>query len=164
MKQIPLTRGQVALVDDEDYDNLMQYKWFSNYKKTSRGDNWSALGYVCKKTVLMHRFLLQPPSNLQIDHINGNGLDNRRANLRLATNQQNQANTRKRGPETSSVYKGVCWAKRHKRWLAKICKDGKNIFLGHFSEETDAAKAYDRAATEYYGPFAHLNFPGTGQS
>jgi len=93
-----------------------------------------------------------------IDHINGNGLDDRRANMRTCTNQQNMRNLRKRR-SGSSIYKGVYYDKRRRTWYARICHNGKNIHLGTFATEIEAARAYDRAARRLFGEFARLNFP-----
>ena len=95
-------------------------------------------------------------TNLVIDHINGNGLDNRRANLRLATVAQNAWNSKKR--KSRSGYKGVCYDKAKRRWRAAIVHHGRRIHLGYFKEKLEAAKAYDTAAIKYFGQFAHTNF------
>jgi len=101
---------------------------------------------------------MQPPPGMMIDHINGNGLDDRRANMRTCTNQQNMRNLRKRR-SGSSIYKGVYYDKRRRTWYARICHNGKNIHLGTFATEIEAARAYDRAARRLFGEFARLNFP-----
>jgi hypothetical protein len=93
------------------------------------------------------------------DHINHNGLDNRKANLRQATRAQNCWNKRKQKGSHSSKYKGVSWLSREKKWQARIQANGRKIFIGSFKNEIDAAKAYDRAAKKYYKEFASLNFP-----
>ena len=108
----------------------------------------------------MHRQILHPPGHLVVDHINHNGLDNRKANLRHATRVQNNRNRliiKRKG--ASSKYKGVSWRKRKKRWHARIHVNGRYKFLGYFKEEINAAKAYDKAAKKYHKEFASLNFP-----
>ncbi|OHB78622.1 MAG: hypothetical protein A2Z25_16745 [Planctomycetes bacterium RBG_16_55_9] len=107
--------------------------------------------------MLMHRQLIQPGKGYVIDHINGCGLDNRRANLRLATVAQNAWNARKRNPR--SGYKGVWLAKDKGLWRAAIVHHGKREHLGYFNDKRDAARAYDQAAKKYHGRFAALNFP-----
>jgi len=109
----------------------------------------------------MHRFLMQPPPGMQIDHINGDGLDNRRCNLRLATNTQNRRNGKAHSDGTSR-FKGVCWDKFRGRWRADITFENRSIHLGRFHSETDAAIAYDAAARDLFGEFARLNQIGTG--
>lgn len=102
----------------------------------------------------LHRLLL--PDAKEIDHRDGNGLNNRRANLRAATSSQNKANKVKRG-NTSSVFKGVSWHKRGKKWQTQIKSNGKNIHLGYFVSELDAARAYNKAALKHFKEFARLN-------
>jgi len=109
--------------------------------------------------MMMHREVLKVPDYLLVDHINHNGLDNRKANLRPATKTQNGRNRRKVNIQRCrSRYKGPCWYGRKKKWGVKIMVDGKSIFLGYFDDEIDAAKAYDTAAKKYFGDFASLNF------
>jgi len=105
----------------------------------------------------MHRQIIHVPEGYVIDHINGNGLDNRKANLRPATVAQNAWNSKKRNPR--SGYKGVCFDKDKGLWRAAIVCNRKRIHLGYFKDKTTAAKAYDKAAKKYHGQFASLNFP-----
>lgn len=151
MKEIKLTQGQVALIDDEDYPLVSQYKWWAHkncrtyYAVRSIRKN----GKPSKQT--MHIFLV----GKGFDHIDHNGLNNQRNNLRPATVQQNNINQRSfRG---SSKYKGVCWYRRLNKWRAYIHIDNKKRHLGYFEKEEDAAKAYNRAAYATYGEFAYLN-------
>jgi len=106
----------------------------------------------------MHRRIINAPKGLFVDHIDGNGLNNRKSNLRLCTPAQNARNRR---PDRSclSKYKGVTWGKLQKKWLATICKAGEKQHLGSFDNETDAAIAYDRTAQKLHAQFAYLNFP-----
>jgi hypothetical protein len=106
----------------------------------------------------MHREILNPPGHLMVDHINHNGLDNRKANLRLATCAQNSYNRRQGRKNKSSKYTGVSWKQWTKKWAAIICYKKKNIIVGYFENEIQAAKAYDKAAKKYHGEFASLNF------
>ena len=156
MREIPLTQGKVALVDDGDYDLVSRFKWLA--AKAPR--TWYArrvdYGAGRKKNESMHRLILNAPPDKIVDHINGNGLDNRRENLRLATKIQNNCNTRLRR-DNRSGYKGV---KRNAlRWIARIRIDRKLIHLGSFATKEDAARAYDNAARQHFGEFAKLNFP-----
>jgi len=157
VKLIPLTQGKFAIVDAEDYDRLVKYKWHTNQD----GNNFYAYTFLSKgnkkKRVFMHRLIMNAPKGLFIDHIDGNGLNNRKCNLRLCTPAQNVQNSRPRS-NTSSKYKGVFWNKTNKKWIATIHKGDNRIYLGGFDDEIEAALAYDRKAAELFGEFAYLNF------
>jgi AP2 domain. len=150
MSEIPLLRGQVALVDDEDYEMLVAYGTWriasGVYAGMMRGG----------RTILMHRVILGPQAGQEIDHINMDGLDNRRSNLRLATKSQNGIHRPKPRP-SASRYKGVGWWRRDSCWRVKIGHGGRHV--GYFANEDDAAHAYDAEAIRTYGAFAWLNFP-----
>lgn len=111
------------------------------------------------ESVKMHREIIKAASNMHVDHINRNGLDNRKANLRVVTPLENGWNKAKQRGKHSSKYKGVNWVRRDKKWQAKIQANGSPISLGAFDDEIDAAKAYDEAAKKFHGEFAVLNFP-----
>jgi len=106
----------------------------------------------------MHHDVMKVPAGFVIDHINGNGLDNRKANLRQSTYAQNSWNRGKARVKSSSKYKGVCQHKKDRKWQAQISAVGKRIYLGRFKNQKEAAKAYDKAAKKYHGEFANLNF------
>jgi hypothetical protein len=150
MKEIPLTQGKVALVDDEDFEAVSAVKWYAQQSRV-----WYA-AHKRDRLVYMHRMILTAPPGMQVDHINGNGLDNRRSNLRLCSNSQNHANLRKR-PETSSRFKGVYWNKARRKWHAQIKVNQCTFYLGLFESEEAAGAAYDRAAAEHFGVFSRLN-------
>ena len=160
--RIPLTQGQYAIVDPDDYRRLSKHKWYATGR---HGNGHYAVRSVTTKNrksgrIYMHREVIKAPDNLLVDHINRNKLDNRKANLRPATTAQNTRNQAKRkGRTTSSKYKGVTWRRDVKCWQAAIWVDVKRIHLGIFDSEVRAAKAYDRAARRYHGEFAVLNFP-----
>ena len=156
MKQVPLSRGLFAIVDDEDYEAVSAKRWYANPQKNRNRRFPYAERQERGKHIQMHREILQPPSSFHVDHINGNGLDNRRSNLRLVSNAQNQQNRIKHKAGTSA-YKGVSLAPRGNRWYAKIMVDGKDVFLGSFLREVDAAKAYNVAASARFGEHARLN-------
>ncbi len=167
MKEIHLTQGKVALVDDEDYELLNKYKWCAkkdrNIFYTTRGitiQSQNKAKNIKQKTkiIRMHRLIMKGKlkSNKEIDHINGNSLDNRRCNLRIVTRSQNNMNQKKtRG---TSKYKGVSWHKNNKKWRSQIRLNGKQMYLGLFDNEAEAAKAYDKRAKELFGEFAKPNF------
>lgn len=158
MKEIKLTQGKVALVDDEDYDELMKHKWCAH----KMGNNYYADRgiYINGKhyTILMHRQILGITEySIQVDHINMNGLDNRRCNIRTCSASQNFMN-QKSYKNSSSKYKGVCWRNDSKKWRARIRLNKKAYNIGTFENEIDAAKAYDEFAKKMFGEFARTNF------
>lgn len=158
MAEIPLTQGKVAIVDDADLPLVTQYKWHCKHGYAARSTYGNG-----RSTILMHRAILNAPDGTEIDHIDGNKLNNRRANLRLcshADNMKNKVSYKKRA-ENHSCFKGVHWKKATRKWMACIQLDGKRRHLGHFTDETEAALAYDTAARELFGEFARPNFPGT---
>jgi hypothetical protein len=152
VRYIALTRGKFALVDAEDYEELNRYKW----NAMPVGGNWYARRSVGRGgVVLMHRQIMNAPDDMLVDHINGNGLDDRRVNLRLCTAQQNCSNSRPRGG--ASPYLGV--SRQGDKWKAQLMHDGEIFRLGLFEDEVAAAKARDAKALELQGEFAYLNFP-----
>jgi hypothetical protein len=158
-RRIPLTQGKYAIVDPEDFERLNKHKWYA--AKDSRTFYATRKKRIGKKFVSlgMHRQILNPPDHLMVDHINHNGLDNRKANLRLATCAQNSYNRRQFRKNKSSKFIGVSWKEWTKKWAVIICYKRKNIIVGYFEDEIQAAKAYDKAAKKYHGEFASLNFP-----
>ena len=160
-RKIPLTKGQFAIVDPDDYYRLSEHKWhvsgwgYGKYYAVRRGPNKNGM---IGKMVHMHREVANTPDGLFCDHINGKRLDNRKANLRAATFSQNIWNSKKVSTPTYSKYKGVTYRKSSGKWLAMISLNSRQIFLGSFEDEAQAAKAYDRAAKKHYGEFARLNF------
>lgn len=155
-RMVPLSGGFVAFVDAEDYPAVSQYVWSassrSGYRYAVRGEKIDGKN----RMILMHRELMKPNDKEQVDHNDHNGLNNRRENLRICSNKQNSRNTRSR-PGTSR-FKGVCRTSNSGRWSAQITVDGKKKHLGVFSEEIEAADAYDLAAIENFGSFAYTNF------
>ena len=151
-KSIPLTQGHAALVDDADYDDLARYSWHiirGKYTVYAAAYDRETGG-----TLYMHRLLTGAQAGQDVDHVNHNGLDNRRDNLRVGTRQQNMRN-RRPNRNTSSKYKGVC---RYKgKWVAGFYIDKRRIHLGTFATEEEAAIAYNEAARAHFGEFARLN-------
>jgi hypothetical protein len=154
MKRIPLTGGLFALVDDADYAALAKYRW----SVVRSGRNFYARRHRSGRGLYMHREVMGLLVGWEVDHINHDGLDNRRRNLRLCTRREN-AHNRLPCRNGSSRYKGVSLHKPSGRWRANISSDGKNFFIGSFKSQVGAAKAYDDKARELFGEFAHLNFP-----
>lgn len=149
MKEIILSKGKYAIVDNKDYENLKGIKWSCSYYGY-------AVGMVKGKMISMARLILDAPKGVFVDHINHNTLDNRRENLRLCTQQQNNFNkTQLKG---TSKYKGVSWSKYHLKWAGYIKIDGKRKFLGYFNNEIEPAKIYDKEAKQLFGQYAKLNF------
>jgi hypothetical protein len=159
VRKIPLTQGKFALVDNRDYYRLVKQKW----NAAIANNTFYAAGTQSRKSIKMHRFIMDAPAHLVVDHIDHNGLNNVRGNLRLCTFAQNARNIQPT-KGTSSRYKGVCWKKKEKKWVANVQPNNKRYFLGYFDNEIDAAKAYDKKAAEVFGEFACLNFPPEAES
>jgi len=150
--KIPLTQNEFTLVDVEDFDKLIGYKWhcvkgkYTIYARVKRKG----------KHLLMHRLIMNAKKGQIIDHINGNGLDNRRHNLRFVTNQQNRWNCNKPG-KGKSKYVGVTWHIKDKKWQAQIRHNGKLIHLGSFENEEEAARMYDKEVIKLRGEYGRIN-------
>ncbi len=157
MKKIHLSKNYYAIVDDEDFDILNKYKWHLHKRKTV---NYARTTITIKfkkyLKIQMHRLILNAPDYLQVDHINHDGLDNRKLNLRLCTPSENSRNQRGKNGYTNK-YKGVYWIPKINKWYSIISNNGKQVFLGAFEKEFDAAKAYNNAALIYHKEFAYLN-------
>lgn len=156
MKTIPLTKGMYAIVDDVDYDYLVQFSW--QYKRGPKHSSGYAKRGIFNEdgkasSLLMHRDIMVAKRGQYVDHINRNGIDNRRENLRFATPSQNAANS-KRHKSNKSGYKGVFTHKQSGRWLAHIRINGKSTHVGIFDCPKEAHEAYMKAAREHYGDFA----------
>jgi len=159
-RRINLGDGNWTILDQEDYFRLNGYRWFLTGDKGKFYAVRSIKISDVKTTLLsMHREIIDAPKGLLVDHRNTNSLDNRRSNLRFATQSQNSCNCKKR-EGCSSKFKGVSYRKDfgEKRWVAYIRGNGRRINLGTFLTESEAAKAYDEAAKKYHGEFATLNF------
>lgn len=155
MKTINLNKGFVTLVDDEDYDFLNKFKWrvacynHTNYARRTlwiKGENKSI-------SLHMHRVIINPPKGMQVDHIDHNGLNNQKHNLRICSEQQNHRNKKPLGK-----YIGISWVKEYQKWRSYISINGKQIWLGAYSDAETAARVRDNASKKYFGEFAVLNF------
>lgn len=160
VREIPLTFGQIALIDAEDYESVSAYPWRAMRDETTGG--WRAHTTVYdgngkRHDIQMSHLVMRAEPGDQVDHRFHNTLDNRKANLRKCTQAQNNFNQRPR--KGTSEYKGVSWEKRRCKWRAQIVYNYKNKFIGCFSSEVDAARAYDKVAHILFGEFAFLNFP-----
>jgi hypothetical protein len=178
-KEIKLTKGYVAIVDDEDYDWLSKYKWSASVDHRDGQNNYVSArttmykkfeGYKWRRSVKMHRLITNAKPGEVVDHANGNPLDNRRANLRIATAAENARNHKKqelinKAPCTSR-FKGVTLSTNktphgnYSYWRAQITVDGVNKYIGQYKTEEEAACMYDIAAAKYHSEYARPNFDG----
>lgn len=155
-KEIELTQGKVAIVDDEDYEWLNQWKWC--YHKSYNGGYAERTDYKngVQKTIKMHREIMNATKGQQIDHKNLNRLDNTKENLRICNIQENSFNRKSKG--VTSKYKGVSYSTNGNcKWRARIYCGDKRIHIGYYDNEIDAAKAYNEEAIKLFGEFAWLN-------
>jgi hypothetical protein len=162
MKVVNLTKGRLAYVDDKDYEAVSEFSWQAQKIKTGwvvkrgvwdpdRGNNRSqSLGV----------FLLRPPPGLRVDHRDGDPFNNQRANLRLCTKTENDRAFRRKAVGKSSRFRGVSWWAQRAKWRSVLETNGRQFHLGTFDREEDAARAYDAAAKQHFGEFAHLNLTG----
>lgn len=158
IRELALSNGYSVIVDECDYEWLSQYRWYAK----KNGNKWYAargtrLPGGKKPTLWMHRAILEASKGVQVDHVDGNSLNNSRSNLRLCSPQQNTFN--RQAIIGSSHFKGVSFDTRQNRWKASVTVDKKTKTIGYFIEEVAAARAYDQAARLRFGEFAWLNFP-----
>ena len=157
-KEIKLTQGKVAIVDDEMYDYLNQWKWFANKQKNDKFYVGRRILVSNKKqsTIWMHRFIMNPKKGMVIDHLDGNPLNNQKNNLRICTQSENLRN-RNCNINNTSGFKGVYWHKITKKWMSYITINKKSLYLGIYTNPIKAAFAYNEAAIKYHGKFANIN-------
>lgn len=142
-------------IDGEDFDKIKDYKWHIS-------NQHNHMYVTCKSIqssnkIYMHRLIMGSPVNKIVDHINGNGLDNRKVNLRVCSIKENVRNSYKIKINCFSIYKGVSFCKKSNKWYSYITSDYKKYHLGCFNSEIEAAKAYDKAALYHFGEFSNLN-------
>lgn len=157
MRTIPLTKGYEAIVDDKDYEWLSQWKWHALVCPTKVYAMRNSKPVNGKRHhIMMHRIINETPDGFDTDHDNGNGIDNRRKNLRTASRSQNMWN-RNKNRKGSSKFKGVFWHKQHQKWYARIQFKKRNMFIGLFDDEDDAGEARRKKAEELFGEFGGLS-------
>lgn len=149
MKTCYTTRGEEFYVDDEDYGRVSKYTWYIDGTKRLRAR-------IRYRLVLLHRYILNVPFGMSVDHIDANPLNNCKSNLRICTQSQNLMNQRPQVGKTSK-YKGVHWYKTRNQWVSKTMINKRNIFIGYFEKEEEAALAYNAKAIELFGDYARLN-------
>ena len=160
-KRIKLTQGKYAIVDDDMFDYLNQWKWYySKFPNRRTVAAWIKGNY--QQPIYMHRQIMSCPPGLIVDHRNHNGLDNQRRNLRICTNAENIQNQRIHKGKKTSKYKGVIWARQKQKWRADIQCLTVRHFIGLYKTEIQATKAYDARAKKLFGEYAYLNFKRTG--
>lgn len=159
--QIELSSGNFVIVDEDDYAHLSQWRWREHTGTATRNKHVGTIGNwrdgrrkdIC---IFMHREIMNAPLGMDVDHINGDRLDNRKSNLRVCTHAENRRNTKT--PTTNkSGYKGVSWCIRDNKWIAFITLNGKSKNLGRYIDIMDAARAYNNAAIKYFGEYARIN-------
>lgn len=160
MKLIKVTKGLYTLVDDDDYEELSKYKWYAS-KKSKNYDKYYIERRIrypdgSSKIFKMHRIIMNAPPGKNVDHINGNPLDNRKCNLRLCSQSQNNMNSKLQKNSTTG-YRGVSWHKKAGKWRAYINVNRKQYHLGLYDDINDAIDAYNKASIEKHGEYANKN-------
>lgn len=162
MNEIQLTKGQVAVIDCDDFESLSKYRWYAMESKwgfyAARHSLVSEEGYP-RRTVWMHKEIMHVSigSPMVVDHINGNRLDNRKSNLRIVTVEQNCQAFRRKSEHKTSRFRGVTFDRSRNLWMAYIHHDGRMRNLGRFSSEEVAAAIYNHYAPKIFGAYASLN-------
>ena len=153
---IPLSQGKFAAVDKDEYGKVRKWKWYFNKGYAVRNEgNWRKEE---RKTVRMHRTIMDCPVGKEVDHIDGNGLNNTKKNLRICSRNENCHN-REKYKTNKSGFKGVYWESGKKKWKAQATFNNRRINLGRYPEKISAARAYDLFAMNHFGQFARLNLP-----
>lgn len=160
MKAISLTQGKSTIVDDDAPAWIFDVKW---YAQRARHNFYAVREMLCidgkRRAIRLHRIIVRAPQGLEVDHIDGDGLNNLRANLRICNNIENQHGYQRKPANTSSEFRGVCWHKATGKWLAQIQHNCHRLHIGLFDDEVEAARAFDTKARELGWPESGLNFP-----
>lgn len=151
MQRLQINQNQFVLLDDDDFEKFSKWSWQVNNSGYVRRTLKRRMFKLPQTTIYLHRVMMEPPKGMVVDHINGDKLDNRRQNLRVVTQQQNQWNRHKTNRNNKSGYTGVTWAKYNKNWLARIKVNGKQMCLGSHYNIEDAVKARQEVERRYYG-------------
>jgi hypothetical protein len=157
MKLIPLTQGQFAIIDNDDFERVNQFKWYANKAPNTFYANRQVQINRKRQTIHLHRFILNLDTKFLVDHVDGNGLNNQKSNLRTCTNQENSRNKRLSKKGTSS-FKGVHYDKKYDKFEAQIKINYNSNFIGYNTDELICAKFYDAVARFYFKEFAKCNF------
>lgn len=166
MKEIRLSNGRMAQVDDADFEWLSAWNWHCHGEGRKRyAGRFERRGAGVRVFISMHRVIAGAQAGQEVDHVNGDTLDNQRANLRCCSRFENHRNQRKQVKRvpSRSQYRGIGWMKRMNRWQVRITVGYKKLFIGYHADEIEAAKMYDEAARRYHGEFACVNFPREGE-
>jgi hypothetical protein len=159
-RRIKLTRGKYAIVDAEDFERLNRYKWHCTYYGYAKRAEYKKFEKGRRQIeTYMHKMVCPAPKGMIVDHINRNSLDNRKVNLRAATQKQNVWNRKFIRKTGKTRYNGIRWDKNREKWQVRLMINGRRESFGYYADEIEAAKAYDRVAKKYRGEYAFLNFP-----
>ena len=153
MINIPLTHGRFALIDDEDYKKASKWRWRVIQNRYVEGRRLTNQ----KENIRLHRLILDAPKDMDVDHIDYDGFNNQKSNLRLCTTAQNIQRQRPQTRSKTSRHRGVFWDKSRNRWTAKVRKCGKDILIGRFKTEIEAVKIWNEKAKELFGEYAYIN-------
>ncbi|HZZ77467.1 MAG TPA: HNH endonuclease [Gemmataceae bacterium] len=154
---LPISRGFFTLIDSTSMDVVSAYTWFADVRNRNVYARRNAIINGKASSQRMHRLILHPLQGFEVDHINGNGLDNRVANLRFVTRRENNHNFRPERDRKTSRYKGVCWDNACQKWYATIRLPERCLSIGHYTSEEEAALAYNSAAIRHFGEHARIN-------
>ena len=153
VREVPVSGGRTALIDEADYESIQHWKWSSCRKRHTFAVYRAVLEQGKSRRIYLSRFIMQAPSGLFVDHENGDGLDNRRDNLRLCTHTENNRHRCRPQSTNTSGHRGVFWERGAKKWRAQLSVNNRNVHLGMFLTVEDAGNAYRQAAVSRYGEF-----------